>query len=189
MGRAVAALQRKIFAPCKKILRLPLDKAAKTDIIKLRSIQFETTSQVGDNMDYNPLLLENQLCFPLYAVSREVVKKYKPFLDAIGLTYTQYIAMLALWEKKSLSMKDLGKMLYLDSGTLTPLLKKLERNGLVHRTRLPQDERNVMVTLTQKGEALQQDALEIPAKIGSCINLAPQDAKTLHRILHAMLGA
>lgn len=137
--------------------------------------------------DYNPLKIENQLCFPLYACSREIIKKYKPFLDEIGLTYTQYIAMMVLWEQKSLNVKSLGKCLYLDSGTLTPLLKKMEADGLVTRNRSGKDERNLFVTVTEKGEKLREAALEVPAKIGACIKISGGDAAELYRILYGIL--
>lgn len=133
------------------------------------------------------MLLENQLCFPLYACSREVVKKYKPYLDEIGLTYTQYIAMMVLWEKKSINVKSLGEALYLDSGTLTPLLKKLQANGLVTRNRLPEDERNLIVSLTKKGEELREQALEVPQKVGSCLRIEPQKALALRSLLNEIL--
>ncbi len=139
------------------------------------------------NDTFNPLKLENQLCFPLYACAKEIVKKYKPFLDEIDLTYTQYIAMLVLWEKKSLNVKSLGEYLYLDSGTLTPLLKKLETEGLVTRTRKAEDERNLVVAITEKGEKLREKALDIPSKMGACVNLSPEDAATLYRILYQIL--
>lgn len=139
-------------------------------------------------MNYDALKLENQLCFPLYACSREVVKKYKPFLDEIGLTYTQYITMMVLWEKKSVTVKSLGESLYLDSGTLTPLLKRLEADGLVSRARSVEDERNLIVTLTEKGEKLKKDAVGIPEKIGACIQLSSEDSKTLYRLLYQILN-
>lgn len=140
-------------------------------------------------MEYNPLLLENQLCFPLYACAREVVKKYKPFLDEIGLTYTQYIAMMVLWEEKQINVKSLGERLYLDSGTLTPLLKKMEAVGLVARARSAEDERNLIVTLTKQGEELRAKALGIPTQVAQCIKLNPADALALHRILHEVLAS
>jgi MarR family transcriptional regulator, organic hydroperoxide resistance regulator len=133
------------------------------------------------------LKLENQICFPLYACAKEVVKKYKPFLDEIELTYTQYIAMMVLWEKKTVNVKTLGECLYLDSGTLTPLLKKMEKKGLVVRERSSEDERNLNVTITGQGEALKEKAVTIPVKMGQCINLNPEDAKTLYRILYQLL--
>lgn len=143
----------------------------------------------GETEGYEALLLKNQLCFPLYAASKEVVRLYKPFLDEIGVTYTQYIAMMALWESHSLSVKEIGERLYLDSGTLTPLLKKMEAQGLVSRKRSSADERSVIVTLTEQGEALKQRALDVPAKIGSCIPLSREEAKTLYDLLYRVLNA
>ena len=141
-----------------------------------------------ENTNYDALKLENQLCFLLYASSREIVKRYKPLLDKIDLTYTQYIAMLVLWEKKQLTVKEVGECLYLDSGTLTPLLKKLESKGLVTRTRSEKDERSLVVTLTQEGEKLKEQAVEIPLQIAGCINLTPQEGKLLYDMLHKVLG-
>ena len=146
----------------------------------------ETSSETRG---YEALLLQNQLCFPLYAASKEVVRLYKPFLDEIGLTYTQYIAMMALWESRSLSVKELGERLYLDSGTLTPLLKKMEVQGLVSRARSAADERSVIVTLTGKGESLKQRALDVPAKMSKCIPLSQEEAKTLYDLLYRVLQA
>lgn len=139
-------------------------------------------------MSYEQLKLDKQLCFPLYACSKEVVKKYKPFLDEIGLTYTQYITMMVIWEKEMINVKTLGQFLYLDSGTLTPLLKKLESQELIKRERLAQDERNVIVTLTEKGLALKENASKIPEKIGQCIQISPEDATELYRLLYKILG-
>lgn len=146
-----------------------------------------TESSAGGG--YEALLLQNQLCFPLYAASKEVVRLYKPFLDEIGLTYTQYIAMLALWESRSLSVKELGERLYLDSGTLTPLLKKMEAQGLVSRARSAADERSVIVTLTEQGEALRQRAADVPAKMSRCIPLSREEAKSLYDLLYRVLHA
>lgn len=137
---------------------------------------------------YDPLKLESQLCFPLYAAAKEVVRRYKPFLDAIGLTYTQYIAMMVLWEHEQVTVKALGGYLYLDSGTLTPLLKKMEAAGLIVRARDAQDERSVIVTLTEAGRALREDALKVPAQMGACIDLTPQEAGTLYGLLYKLLG-
>ena len=136
---------------------------------------------------YDALLLDSQLCFPLYACAREVVKLYTPFLDAIGLTYTQYITMMVLWETPSVTSKQIGRRLYLDSGTLTPVLKKLEQKGLIRRRRDESDERNLLVELTAEGEALKEQAVEIPPQIGACIRLAPEDALQLYTLLHRML--
>ena len=137
---------------------------------------------------YDMLKLENQLCFPLYACAKEVVRQYTPFLDEIGLTYTQYIAMMVLWENEAVSVKELGSALYLDSGTLTPLLKKMEASGLVQRARDPKDERSVIVSLTESGKALCEKAASIPMKVGSCINLNAQEAGTLYSLLYKILG-
>lgn len=137
--------------------------------------------------NYDALKLENQICFPLYACSKEIVRKYKPFLDEIDLTYTQYITMMVLWEHKEISVKELGEYLYLDSGTLTPVLKKLEQKGYVSRARDVQDERVLNVTITEEGEALKEQAVEIPAKIGGCVCLPPEDALKLYEILHKIL--
>ncbi|MBQ8909597.1 MAG: MarR family transcriptional regulator [Oscillospiraceae bacterium] len=138
--------------------------------------------------NYDALKLENQICFPLYACSREIIKQYKPFLDKIDLTYTQYITMMVLWEKKSINVKTLGQILYLDSGTLTPLLKKLEGKGYIARQRSTSDERNLIVTVTESGEALKESAVSIPAEIGKCSNLEPEEAVQLYRILYKMLN-
>lgn len=138
--------------------------------------------------EYNPLKLENQLCFPLYACSKEVVKRYKPFLDKLDLTYTQYITMMVMWERKSINVKELGDSLFLDSGTLTPLLKKLENKGYITRKRSKTDERNLIVTITEKGEALRDDAVDVPAKMGQCVNLTKDEAKTLYSLLYKLLG-
>lgn len=140
-------------------------------------------------MNYDMLKLKNQLCFPLYACSKEVVKKYKPFLDDIGLTYTQYIVMMVMWEKHSITAKALGDELYLDSGTLTPLLKKMEANGLVTRERSDSDERNLIVTLTEKGDLLRERAVDIPAKMGACISLSQEEVGTLYTLLYKVLAA
>ena len=140
-------------------------------------------------MNYDVLKLENQLCFPLYACAKEVVRLYKPFLDEIGLTYTQYITMMVLWDKQSQSVKELGDYLYLDSGTLTPLLKKMEAQGLVTRVRNASDERIVDVSLTEKGAQLREKAVDVPAKIGSCVPLTTQEAQTLYGLLYKVLGS
>lgn len=137
---------------------------------------------------YDALKLENQLCFPLYACSKEIVRKYKPFLDELDLTYTQYIAMMVLWEHKQISVKDMGALLYLDSGTLTPVLKKLEQKGYLVRARDSQDERVLNVTITELGEKLKESAVEVPKKMGCCVCLEKEDADELYRLLHKVLG-
>ncbi len=136
----------------------------------------------------DPLKLENQLCFPLYAAARGIVRLYTPFLGEIGLTYTQYITMMVLWERRQAGVKELGAALFLDSGTLTPLLKKLEGQGLVARARAKADERNLVVTLTPQGEALRERALQIPARMGECVNLSAEEAGTLYGLLYKLLG-
>ena len=147
----------------------------------------EMNEQSTDNRDYDALLLDRQLCFPLYACAREVVKRYTPFLEEIGLTYTQYITMLVLWETPSMTSKQIGKRLRLDSGTLTPVLKKLEQRGLILRRRDASDERNLLVELTEEGSALRKRAVEIPPRVGACLNLKPEDAMQLYTLLHRML--
>lgn len=114
---------------------------------------------------YEQLKLQHQLCFKHYVLSKEIIRKYKPLLDPLGLTYTGYITMLALWEKDDVSIKDLSTRLYLDSGTLTPLLKKLEKQGYIKRKRFKEDERIVHITVTKKGIQLQEEAKDIPFKL------------------------
>ncbi|MBR3420337.1 MAG: MarR family transcriptional regulator [Oscillospiraceae bacterium] len=131
--------------------------------------------------------LVGQLCFPLYACSREVIKRYRPYLDAVGLTYTQYVAMLVFWEEGSVSVKELGRRLYLDSGTLTPVLKSLEQKGYITRRRSETDERVLIAALTDAGAALRENAAEIPGRICACIQLEPEDAMQLHQLLYKLL--
>lgn len=139
------------------------------------------------NNEMDCLKLENQLCFPLYACSKEIIKKYKPFLDEYDLTYTQYITMMVLWDKKKMNVKELGEYLFLDSGTLTPLLKKLEMKGYITRTRLKEDERNLLIQITKSGEELKKKLSNVPANVGKCVNLNEKDAKTLYEILYKIL--
>ncbi len=136
---------------------------------------------------YDCLKLENQLCFPLYACSKEIVRRYKPYLDELDLTYTQYITMMVLWEKKQTNVKELGECLYLDSGTLTPVLKKLEQKGYLTRHRSEEDERNLVVTITDAGEGLREDAVTIPPRMGQCVNLSEKEAAELYRLLYKIL--
>ncbi|MBQ8334797.1 MAG: MarR family transcriptional regulator [Tidjanibacter sp.] len=133
------------------------------------------------------LKLENQLCFPLYACAKEVVRRYTPLLAPLGLTYTQYIAMMVMWEHKSLTVKRLGELLYLDSGTLTPMLKKMECAGWVSRQRSATDERVVGVSITECGEALRERVAEVPARMAQCVGLEADDAKQLYQLLHKLL--
>ena len=138
--------------------------------------------------DFDVLKLENQLCFPLYVCSKEIIKKYKPFLDEIDLTYTQYITMMVIWDKKEINVKELGNHLFLDSGTLTPLLKKLETKGYIKRCRSDNDERNLIISITDLGMKVKHKAKDIPLKIGKCININEKDVKELYRILYKVLN-
>ena len=138
---------------------------------------------------YDCLKLKSQVCFPLYACSKEIIRRYKPFLDKFDLTYTQYITMMALWENESMNVRELGLVLFLDSGTLTPVLKKLESKGYLERKRSKEDERNLIVTVTEKGWELREEALSIPGSMSSCVNLEPEEASELYRLLYKVLGA
>lgn len=140
-------------------------------------------------MSDDALKLENQLCFPLYAAARQVVALYTPYLKELGLTYTQYIVFLVLWEKDGIPVGEIGDKLYLDNGTLTPLLKKLESAGYLTRSRDKADERVVIVSLTDKGRALKEKAKDIPCKIGACINLKESEAQSLYILLYQLLKA
>lgn len=137
---------------------------------------------------YDALKLENQICFPLYAASREIIKKYTPYLRELDLTYTQYIAMMVFWQEKEISVKDLGAKLFLDSGTLTPVLKSLEEKGYVVRRRSPDDERVVIVAATEQGKALKERALSVPEKVSCCVQLEPDDALKLYELLYKVLA-
>ena len=137
---------------------------------------------------YNCLRLENQLCFPLYVCSKEIIRKYKPLLDELDLTYTQYITMMALWEHREMNVRRLGEYLFLDSGTLTPVLKKLESKHYLRRVRSPRDERNLIVTITEEGEKLREAALRVPEKMACCVSLSPDEAGELYRLLYKVLG-
>jgi DNA-binding MarR family transcriptional regulator len=135
------------------------------------------------------LRLENQLCFPLYACAREVVKAYRPHLDVLGLTYTQYITMMVLWEEGKVSVRDLGRKLHLDSGTLTPLLKKLESRGYLKRERSTVDERVVIACITEEGRKLKRAAAKIPQAMSQEITDFPmEDAQELYRLLYKLIG-
>lgn len=138
------------------------------------------------NSTIDPLKLENQLCFPLYVAAKEIVKKYRPLLEPLGLTYTQYIAMMVMWEKKSVTVGQLGEKLCLDTGTLTPMLKKMQASGLVERKRSQTDERSVIVTITERGEELKAKAADVPLKMAQCVHLDPDDAIKLLEILHKL---
>ena len=138
---------------------------------------------------YDALKLENQLCFPLYAAAREGVKKYRPFLDELGITYTQYVTMIALWEHDKLSVKELGKRLHLDSGTLTPVLKSLEAKGYIDRQRSSEDERVLIAELTPAGKALRDKALDIPKEVASFVKLSSRETAQLRSLLCKLIAA
>ena len=139
------------------------------------------------NDKYETLKLENQLCFPLYAAAKEIIKKYTPVLDELNLTYTQYITLMVLWERDGVTVKELGQKLFLDSGTLTPVLKSLEHKGYLKRQRAEGDERSVIVLLTDEGTALKDKALCVPEKISACVRLSPDEAMTLYNLLYKIL--
>ena len=133
--------------------------------------------------------LANQLCFPLYAASRSVISLYTPYLKPLGLTYTQYIAFLALWERDGITVGELCDRLMLDNGTLSPLLKKMEQSGYVERNRSKEDDRVVVISLTDEGRRLQEKAKDVPQKVSSCIELAPEKVQALHALLYELLNA
>lgn len=148
-----------------------------------------------DKQTFDPLLLENQLCFPLYACARKIVAAYNPFLKELGLTYPQYVTMMVLWEDNKVTMRDLGKRLYLDSGTLTPVLKKLEAMGYLERYRNPEDERILVVAITDKGMALRKKAEQVPYQMGCLVNqkgelFSPEEVsklkEQLYQIIHTL---
>lgn len=141
-------------------------------------------------LSYRPdeaLLLKNQLCFPLYAAARKVIGAYTPLLKPYGITYTQYITFLVLWEKDGITVGEIGARLHLDNGTLTPLLKKMEAEGFITRRRSTEDERKVTVYLTPKGRNLKEELKDVPLKMGRCLPVKQDEAKTLYRILYEIL--
>ena len=138
--------------------------------------------------DYKEAMkLDNQLCFPIYAAARSVTSAYTPYLKSIGLTYTQYILFLVLWEKDGLTVGEICKRLMLDSGTLSPVLKKLRQQGYIEKSQSTADERSFIITLTEKGRALQEKAKYIPLQVGKCVNIAPEKAKMLYDLLYELL--
>lgn len=133
------------------------------------------------------LQLKNQLCFPIYLCSKEIIRKYTPWLEEIDLTYTQYIVMMYFWEKEKSNVKEIGKTLLLDSSTLTPLLKKLENKGFITRIRSTIDGRNLDIELTEKGRKLKNKAKSIQDKMGKCIDLSKEEAITLYSLMYKVL--
>ena len=137
--------------------------------------------------NYESLMLKNQLCFPIYLCSKEIIRKYTPLLNELDLTYTQYIVMMYFWEKGKSNVKEIGECLLLDSSTLTPLLKKLENKGYITRVRSTVDERNLEVAITKKGMDLRDKALSIPKVIGKCIDLTKEEAEMLYKLSYKVL--
>lgn len=137
---------------------------------------------------YESLKLENQLCFPLYAASRKVVGEYTPHLKKLGITYTQYLVFMVLWENDDLTVGDICRKLYLDNGTLSPVLKKMEGKGFIKRVRSEKDERIVKILLTEEGRQMREKATEIPNLISSCINITKEEAMVLYSALYKILG-
>lgn len=133
------------------------------------------------------LRLDNQICFPMYVASKEIVRRYIPLLNKFDLTYTQYITLLALWEKDHITVKELGEKLYLDSGTLTPLLNKLEKKGYIIKNKSDKDGRELVVIVTDKGLELKQKAIDVPPEIAKCVNLKKEEAIVFYQLLHKVL--
>lgn len=159
------------------------------EIVEYNIIVHKIMLEVGVRSmdDKNCLRLDKQICFPLYAASRKVTKLYGPLLKPLGLTYTQYLLMLVLWEEDDLTVGEICKRLRLDSGTITPVIKKMEKEGLVHRERSEQDSRVVVVKLNEKGKKLEEKARDIPKKIYSCVDLPEDKLKMLYEILYEFL--
>lgn len=140
------------------------------------------------NYEDEILKLSNQICFPLYACGKEITRKYKPVLDKFGLTYTQYLVLLVLWEKDGQSVKEIGNKIFLDSGTLTPLINKLCDKGIVSKKKNKDDERGLIISLTDDGKALKKKIVKVPEFIAGCVSLTSEEAKTLYTLLYKVLG-
>ena len=139
--------------------------------------------------DYKEMMkLKNQLCFPLYAAAREIVGLYTPYLKPLGLTYTQYLVFLVLWEKDGITVGEICEKLILDNGTLSPLLKKMEKDGFLEKARIKEDDRVVIVSLTEKGKEMQQKAKDVPKSVAGCVNLPQEKSQTLYTLLYELLG-
>lgn len=135
------------------------------------------------------LKLENQLCFPLYVCSKEIIKRYKPFLEQIDLTYTQYIVMMVMWEEKEITFRDLVKKIYLESNTLTPVLKKLEDKKLIERKKKTGNDKNILLSITKKGIDLKEKAKQVPKELEKCIAISEEDRNTLKEMLNRIIKA
>ncbi len=151
-------------------------------------VNAERKTNVDPENKYELIRLENQICFPLYACAKEVVRRYREPLEALGLTYTQYVVMMALWEFGGMSEKELGEKVFLDSGTLAPLLKRLEKQGYLTRVRLEEDERVLIISLTKEGRALKEKALSIPGAMKGCIDLPDGELWELKKLLDKALS-
>jgi len=136
---------------------------------------------------YEALKLRNQVCFPLYACSKELVRQYGPFLRDLGLTYTQYIVMMVLWERETVSSRDLAECLHLDYGTLTPVLRRLSQAGYLTRERSGEDERLLTLTVTESGKALREKAVSVPSAVAGCVGLTPEEFRTLYILTYKAL--
>lgn len=137
---------------------------------------------------YESIRLKNQLCFPLYACSKEIIRQYRKPLEKLGLTYTQYVVMMVLWEDGGMTEGDLGKKVYLDSGTLAPLLKRMEKQGIINRVRPDDNERKLLISLTEKGEAMKEQALDVPKEMNGCIDLPEDELKELKKLLDKVVS-
>ena len=137
---------------------------------------------------YDCIRLENQLCFPLYACSKEIIRRYREPLDKLNLTYTQYVVMMVLWEFGGMTEGELGKKVRLDSGTLAPLLKRLEKLGYLDRVRPDSNERKLFISLTEKGEALKEEAVKVPEAMQGCIDLPAEELLQLKSLLDKALA-
>lgn len=143
-------------------------------------------------MSFDQLKLENQLCFPLYAASRLIIRQYQPYLDKLGVTYPQYLVLMVLWEKDALSVNDIAKKLILNTNTITPLLKRMESMNILSRQRSSDDERKVVVSLTEKGLNMREEASEIPLDLGAslaCANMSISDLMDLKERLHKFIDS
>ena len=135
----------------------------------------------------NNLKLDEQLCFPLYVCSKEIIKRYKPALEQVDLTYTQYIIMMVMWEEKEICFRDLVKKLYLESNTLTPVLKKLEDKKLIERKKITGNDKNIVISITKKGIELKEKAKQVPKELEKCLVISEDDGNTLKEILNRIM--
>ena len=147
----------------------------------------DETEMEAKNLTYESVKLCNQVCFPLYACSKEMIRQYGPLLKEMDLTYTQYLVMMVLWERQTVSSRELSECVHLDYGTLTPVLKRLEHAGYIQRTRSPEDERLLTLTLTESGKSLRDQAVSIPPAIAECMGLTPEEFQALYALTYKAL--